>query len=205
MTSAKPFDFPTSPFEDVYPLEVKFEIPPVRLPRSESPFIAPQGEECPLKSESLSADRFVFSCPACKRLIDHPQMAAFTSFDVFGIPRSFDVDTKGLKREFKALQGFQHNFGQILFSTAVGRWSFQLGSLNFNFRQTVRPKQTQQTVLHPDKFAGADDAEQAELAESWSSLVNDSYNRLLKPLERAQYLLELSGQPLAEGEIQVST
>ena len=60
-----------------------------------------------------------------------------------------------------------------------------------------------QTSLHPDKFAGSDDAAQTELAESWSSLVNDSYNRLLRPLERAQYLLELSGQPLAEGEIQV--
>ena len=59
-----------------------------------------------------------------------------------------------------------------------------------------------QTALHPDKFAGAEDASQTALAESWSSLVNDSYNRLRRPLDRAQYLLELSGQPLAEGEIQ---
>ena len=93
-------------------------------------------------------------------------------------------------------------FGQILFSTALGRWNLELPIWE---QQTVRLKQTQQTTLHPDKFAGADDAEQVELAESWSSLVNDSYNRLLKPLERAQYLLELSGQPLAEGEIQVSS
>ena len=96
-------------------------------------------------------------------------------------------------------------FGQILFSTALGRWNLELPAWKFEFQQTVRLKQTQQTTLHPDKFAGADDAEQVELAESWSSLVNDSYNRLLKPLERAQYLLELSGQPLAEGEIQVSS
>jgi len=118
---------------------------------------------CPLKSESLSADRFVFSCPSCRRLIDHPEMSALSSFAVFGIERSFDVDTKALKRQFKALQ----------------------------------------TALHPDKFAGSDDSSQTELAESWSSLVNDSYNRLRRPLDRAQYLLELSGQPLAEGEIQI--
>ena len=65
------------------------------------------------------------------------------------------------------------------------------------------PNMNLQTALHPDKFAGSDDSSQTELAESWSSLVNDSYNRLRRPLDRAQYLLELSGQPLAEGEIQV--
>jgi len=119
--------------------------------------------ECPLKSEALSAERFLFSCPSCRRLIDHPEMSSFTCFAVFGIGRDFDVDTKALKKEMKTLQ----------------------------------------TALHPDKFAMLDDVEQTSLAESWSSLVNDSYNRLLRPLERAQYLLELQGQPLAEGEIQI--
>ena len=31
-------------------------------------------------------------------------MSSFTSFDVFGIERSFDVDAMALKRQFKALQ-----------------------------------------------------------------------------------------------------
>ena len=44
-------------------------------PNLNPPF--PQSE-CPLKSEALSADRFLFSCPSCRRLIDHPEMSSFT-------------------------------------------------------------------------------------------------------------------------------
>ena len=55
----------------------------------------------------------MFSCPSCRRLIDHPEMSSFTCFDVFGIERSFDVDTKELKKQFKALQG-RLSFSQIL-------------------------------------------------------------------------------------------
>ncbi len=49
-----------------------------------------------------------------------------------------------------------------------------------------------QTSLHPDKFATAGDATQKELAEEWSAIVNDAYNKLLKPLDRALYLLEVT-------------
>ena len=35
----------------------------------------------------------------------------------------------------------------------------------------------------------------------WSSHVNNGYQNLLKPLNRALYLLEIHGKPLKEGEI----
>ena len=57
-----------------------------------------------------------------------------------------------------------------------------------------------QKQLHPDKFAQKS-SEQKDRSELWSSHVNNAYNRLLKPLERALYLLELKGAPLQEGDV----
>ncbi|TRY76568.1 hypothetical protein TCAL_00132 [Tigriopus californicus] len=59
-----------------------------------------------------------------------------------------------------------------------------------------------QNVLHPDRFAGKSE-DQAILADSWSSAVNDAYQNLSKPLTRALYLLECKGQPVQEGDAQV--
>jgi hypothetical protein len=47
-----------------------------------------------------------------------------------------------------------------------------------------------QRTLHPDKFARVEEA-QKELAEEWSARVNDAYAKLLKPLDRALYMLEV--------------
>jgi molecular chaperone HscB len=49
-----------------------------------------------------------------------------------------------------------------------------------------------QAEIHPDKFAHAGDAEQ-RLAMQWSTRVNEAYQTLRKPFERARYLLELNG------------
>ena len=49
-----------------------------------------------------------------------------------------------------------------------------------------------QAEIHPDKFAHAGDAEQ-RLAMQWATRVNEAYQTLRKPFERARYLLELHG------------
>ncbi len=49
-----------------------------------------------------------------------------------------------------------------------------------------------QAEIHPDKFAHAGDAEQ-RLSMQWSTRVNEAYQTLRKPFERARYLLELNG------------
>ena len=56
--------------------------------------------------------------------------------------------------------------------------------------------QTLQKKVHPDKFAHASSQEQM-IAVKKSTLINDAYQTLKKPLKRAQYLLELreSEQP----------
>lgn len=53
-----------------------------------------------------------------------------------------------------------------------------------------------QKKVHPDKFAHASSQEQM-IAVKRSTLINDAYQTLKKPLQRAQYLLELrkSDQP----------
>ena len=47
-------------------------------------------------------------------------------------------------------------------------------------------------TVHPDRFAGASDA-QKRVAMQWSSQINEAYRVLRDPLKRAQYLCELAG------------
>lgn len=49
-----------------------------------------------------------------------------------------------------------------------------------------------QREMHPDRYAGASAHEQ-RLAVQYSSLINQAYATLRKPLPRALYLLELAG------------
>jgi molecular chaperone HscB len=49
-----------------------------------------------------------------------------------------------------------------------------------------------QAEIHPDKFAHAGEAEQ-RLSMQWSTRINEAYQTLRKPFERARYLLELNG------------
>jgi len=65
--------------------------------------------------------------------------------------------------------------------------------------QTYKQLQRQ---LHPDKFSQAD-ADDKDVSEEWSALVNDGYKILQKPLPRALYLLQLVGFPLEEEGIDI--
>lgn len=67
-------------------------------------------------------------------------------------------------------------------------------SLDVN--QLAELYQTLQKKVHPDKFAHASSQDQL-VAVKKSTLINDAYQTLKNPLQRAQYLLELreSDQP----------
>ncbi len=52
-----------------------------------------------------------------------------------------------------------------------------------------------QRATHPDQFATGTEQEQ-RLAVQQAAQVNDAYQTLKSPLKRAQYLLELKGNPL---------
>ncbi len=49
-----------------------------------------------------------------------------------------------------------------------------------------------QSEIHPDKFAHAGDAEQ-RLSMQWTTRVNEAYQTLRRPFDRANYLLQLQG------------
>lgn len=52
-----------------------------------------------------------------------------------------------------------------------------------------------QRQVHPDKFA-AEGAAAQRVALQWSVRINEAYQRLKNPLQRAQYLCELYGVPV---------
>lgn len=52
-----------------------------------------------------------------------------------------------------------------------------------------------QREAHPDRFATATPAAQRE-AMQWSVRINEAYQRLKNPLQRAAYLCELNGVPI---------
>lgn len=49
-----------------------------------------------------------------------------------------------------------------------------------------------QAEIHPDRFAHAGEAEK-RLSMQWTTRVNEAYQTLKKPFERAHYLLQLQG------------
>lgn len=52
-----------------------------------------------------------------------------------------------------------------------------------------------QREAHPDRFA-ASDAQTQRQAMQWSVRINEAYQRLKDPLQRAAYLCELNGSPI---------
>lgn len=59
-----------------------------------------------------------------------------------------------------------------------------------------------QWKLHPDKFSQKEEKEQ-QFSEKHSSVVNDAYWTLSRPLSRAIYLLELRGHPFNGDDLQM--
>ncbi|XP_071526352.1 co-chaperone protein HscB homolog isoform X1 [Panulirus ornatus] len=97
-------------------------------------------------------------CDTCKIL--QPLNHHLNYFELLGIEKAFNLDTKSLTRTFRKLQ----------------------------------------SRFHPDKFSLRTEKEQ-QYALEHSSAVNKAYRCILHPVERALYLLELAGQPLHEGQL----
>jgi molecular chaperone HscB len=73
-------------------------------------------------------------------------------FQLFNIPKRFQLDANLLEQNYRALQ----------------------------------------TQVHPDKFAHLSESER-RVSMQWATRVNEGYQTLRKPLERARYLLLLNG------------
>tara|TARA_R110002049_G_scaffold21045_12_gene77396 strand:- start:97 stop:633 length:537 start_codon:yes stop_codon:yes gene_type:complete len=82
-----------------------------------------------------------------------------------------------------SIPDFQRNYFE-LFDLPLD-FALDQGKLGERYRQLQRE-------LHPDRYAGASAHEQ-RLAVQYSSLVNEAYAALRKPLPRALYLLETAG------------
>ena len=76
---------------------------------------------------------------------------------------------------------------------------FELFGLPTQFAQTPSLLQERwkalQAQAHPDNFAAQGSAAQ-RLAMQWSVRINEAYQRLKNPLQRAAYLCELQGAPI---------
>jgi len=76
---------------------------------------------------------------------------------------------------------------------------FALFGLNRGFRLDLSDLDSRyrdlQAQVHPDRFVNAGDAER-RLSMQWATHANEAYQTLKKPLERAKYLLHLSGHDI---------
>lgn len=76
---------------------------------------------------------------------------------------------------------------------------FALFGLNRGFRLDLTDLDSRyrdiQAQVHPDRFAHAGEAER-RLSMQWATHANEAYQTLKKPLERAKYLLHLSGHDI---------
>jgi len=76
---------------------------------------------------------------------------------------------------------------------------FQLFGLTDNFTVDLgrlsELYQALQKTVHPDRFAHASSQEQM-IAVQKSAMINDAYQTLKKPLQRADYILKLRGTPM---------
>src|SRR5512135_2518203 len=81
----------------------------------------------------------------------------------------------------------QFDFQQDFFSLFTLPARFQIDSTALE--QSYRALQAQ---VHPDKFAHLSEAER-RLSMQWATRVNEGYQTLRNPLNRARYLLSLHG------------
>ncbi|HET7833119.1 MAG TPA: Fe-S protein assembly co-chaperone HscB [Gallionella sp.] len=85
------------------------------------------------------------------------------------------------------MQSSSFDFAQDYFKLFGLAQSFQIDAI-----QLERQYRALQTQVHPDKFAHLPEAEQ-RLAMQQTTLVNEAYQTLRKPIGRARYLLSLHG------------
>ncbi|XP_063889098.1 iron-sulfur cluster co-chaperone protein HscB-like isoform X2 [Scylla paramamosain] len=78
--------------------------------------------------------------------------------------------------------------------------------MNFNIdtQALMRRFKKLQAQYHPDRYSTKPEREQ-QFAHDHSSAVNKAYRCLLHPVDRALYFLDLAGQPLEEGKIDLDS
>lgn len=79
--------------------------------------------------------------------------------------------------------GFQQDFFQLF--NLPARFQIDTTQLEQSFHAL-------QTQVHPDKFAHQPEAER-RVSMQWATRVNEAYQTLRKPIDRARYLLTLHG------------
>ncbi len=85
------------------------------------------------------------------------------------------------------MQPSSFDFAQDYFKLFGLAQSYQIDAI-----QLERQYRALQTQIHPDKFAHLPEAEQ-RMAMQQTTLVNEAYQTLRKPIRRARYLLSLHG------------
>ncbi len=85
------------------------------------------------------------------------------------------------------MQSSSFDFSQDYFRLFGLAQSYQIDAI-----QLERQYRALQTQIHPDKFAHLPEAEQ-RVAMQQTTLVNEAYQTLRKPIRRARYLLSLHG------------
>ncbi|HEA26230.1 MAG TPA: Fe-S protein assembly co-chaperone HscB [Ectothiorhodospiraceae bacterium] len=90
--------------------------------------------------------------------------------------------------------------------TLLGKNHFELFGLPVQFELDIgsiaQRYRELQRATHPDQFASGTEQEQ-RLAVQQAAQVNDAYQTIKSPLKRAQYLLQLKGNPLDETDTQM--
>lgn len=144
----------------------------------------------PAASYSTRVERIPKKCPSCHQPLATSIPACTNCWFIAGLPSDisyhellglpvdtnpFSVDTAALKSNFRRAQQVCHPD-----SWASKGVVCAISSVSFDASVVTCPKGKQ------------------DLAHSLSSLVNNAYQRLLKPLARAEYILERNGHPMSE-------
>ncbi|KAF4605219.1 hypothetical protein EYR40_004002 [Pleurotus pulmonarius] len=126
----------------------------------------------PVAGYSTRAERIPRKCPSCHQPLATSIPACTNCWFIAGLPSDIS---------YHELLGLPED---------TNPFSVDTTALKSNFRRA-------QQICHPDSWASKGEGKQ-DLAHSLSSLVNSAYQRLLKPLARAEYILERNGHPMSE-------
>ncbi|KAG9222813.1 hypothetical protein CCMSSC00406_0000498 [Pleurotus cornucopiae] len=154
------------------PLSTILRQRPCRLRTLSSPFRIGESLRLPVVAFSTRVERIPRKCPSCHQPLTTSIPACTNCWFIAGLPSDIS---------YHELLGLPADTNPFAIDTAA---------LKSNFRRA-------QQVCHPDSWASKGEGKQ-DLAHSLSSLVNNAYQRLLKPLARAEYILERNGHPMSE-------
>lgn len=76
---------------------------------------------------------------------------------------------------------------------------FQIFNLPIRFQIDLKQLEKHyfdvQKRIHPDRFASASEGEK-RIAQQWTTMINDAYQKLLDPVKRAELICALKGHPV---------